>query len=124
MKNLNYQRGKIGEELAKKYLEEKGYQILLPNFRTRFGEIDLIAAKNNLLVFVEVKLKREENLGKPEEMITQQKIRKIQQAAEYFLTTNPQIAQKYLTYQIDAVCIVLSNDGSPQRITHWKNING
>lgn len=123
MKNLNYQTGKAGENLAKEYLIKEGYQILKTNFRTRAGEIDIIAFKNNTLVFVEVKLKIGEETGSPEEMINQRKILKIQQMAEFFLQTNPRLAEAFPSQQIDAVCIVLNPDGSSKRITHWQNIN-
>ena len=122
MKNLNYQTGKIGEQLAKQYLLKKQYQIVATNFRTRFGEIDLIASKNKTLVFVEVKLKTGESSGTPEEMINRAKIKQIRQMAEFFLQTNPQIANTFSTYRIDAICLVLNNDGSSKRITHWENI--
>ncbi len=122
MKNLNYQTGKIGEQLAKQYLLKKQYQIVATNFRSRFGEIDLIASKNDTLVFIEVKLKTGENSGTPEEMINQAKIKQIHQMAEFFLQTNPQIANTFSNYRIDAICLVLNSDGSSKRITHWKNI--
>ena len=123
MKNLNYQTGKLGENLARQYLIKKGYKILTSNFRSRFGEIDIIASKNNALVFIEVKLKIGEETGQPEEMINRRKINQIQKMAEIFLQTNPSIAQKFPFWQLDAVCIVLNPDGSSKRITHWKNIS-
>lgn len=122
MKNLNYQVGKIGELLAKKYLLKKEYQILASNFRTRFGEIDLVAGKNQTLVFAEVKLKIGEEFGSPEEMIDKKKLIQVQKTAEYFLQIYPEVAAKYPFYQIDAVCIVLNADGSCKRITHWENL--
>jgi len=57
MKQKNYEVGRLGEKIAAEFLAKKGYRILARNFRTRFGEIDLVAAKDGVLVFVEVKLK-------------------------------------------------------------------
>ena len=123
MKNLNYQTGKLGEDLARQYLIKKGYEILTSNFRSRFGEIDIIASKSNTLVFVEVKLKVGEEAGEPEEMINSKKISQIQKMAEFFLQNNSSLAQKFPLWRIDAICIVLNPDGSSKRITHWKNIS-
>jgi len=123
MKNLNYQTGKFGEDLAKQYLIKNGYEILTSNFRSRFGEIDIIASKNNALIFVEVKLKIGEETGQPEEMINSKKISQIQKMAEIFLQKNSSLAQKFPLWRIDAICIVLNPDGSSKRITHWKNIS-
>ena len=69
IKQFNRKIGKDGEEIAAKFLLDKGYNILEKNYYTRFGEIDLIASKNDILVFVEVKLKQTEDFGTPEEMI-------------------------------------------------------
>lgn len=122
MKDLNYQKGKKGEEIAKNYLIRKGYQILKENFRTRLGEIDIIAHKRETLIFTEVKLKIGEDKGTPEEMINLKKINKIQQIAEIFLQNYPEIAEKFSFYRIDTICIVLNSDKSIKRINHWKNI--
>ena len=69
MKEFNLQTGKIGEDIAKKYLEEKGYKIIEQNCRTRYGEIDLVAKDGRDLIFVEVRTKRGENFGTPEESL-------------------------------------------------------
>jgi len=124
MKNFNYQTGKIGEKIAQEFLIKKGYQIIQTNFRTRFGEIDLIANKNNRLIFVEVKLKIGEDFGSPEDMIDHHKLSQIQKTAEVFLQTNPQIVDNFQSNQIDAVCIVLNPDQTVKRINHWENLTG
>lgn len=122
MKALNYQTGKIGEEMARQYLANKGYQIVASNFRTRFGEIDLVAAKDKKLIFVEVKTKIGDQFGDPEEMIDKRKLGKIQIMAEVFLQNHSQIAGSYSTYQIDAVCLVLGPNNEVVRISHWKDL--
>lgn len=122
MKNLNYQTGKFGEKLARDYLIKKGYQIVAANFHNRFGEIDIIAAKNRYLVFVEVKAKIGETFGSPEEMADKYKIRRVQQMATVFLRDNPTLASKYPQYRIDAVCLVLDEDNNITRFNHWENL--
>jgi len=116
--------GKIGEDLAKKYLQEKGYKILEQNYRTRFAEIDLIAEKSegffgeNKLVFIEVRTKVAENFGSPEDTINRKKLFKVlQNAKSYTGFKNWQGACR-----IDAVCIVLNRDMSVTRLTHHENI--
>ena len=59
--------GALGERLAAKYLEKKGYRILERNFRCRMGEIDLIALRGSDLVFTEVKLRKDASYGEARE---------------------------------------------------------
>ena len=58
---------KIGEEAARKYLEDKGYRIIEQNYHTRYSEIDLIVERNNVLIFVEVRTKKNRDFVSPEE---------------------------------------------------------
>jgi putative endonuclease len=116
--------GKIGEDLARKFLEEKDYKILEQNYRTRFAEIDLIAEKSEgflekpKLVFIEVRTKVGENFGSPEDTINKNKLRKVLwNAKSYTGFKNWQGACR-----IDAVCIVLNRDMSVSRLTHHENI--
>ena len=122
MKRFNYKVGKKGEEMARNYLAKKGYQILESNFATRFGEIDLVCAKDEKLIFVEVKLKIGEVYGTPEEMIDVKKVAQVRKTAQRFLLKNSRLAAKYPVYQIDAVCIVLAKDGSSSRIDHYESL--
>lgn len=122
MRFLNYHKGKTGEEIARNFLTEKGCQIIKSNFQSRFGEIDLIAAINKTLIFAEVKLKTGEQFGSPEEMINPRKLRQIQNMAAVFIQQNPQLADNYPSYRIDAVCIVLKENGEVDRISHYENI--
>ena len=73
MKNI----GKIGEEAATNYLKEKGYKIQERNYRTSFGEIDIICRHKDSIIFVEVKTRRSDRYGCPEEAINTNKQRKI-----------------------------------------------
>ncbi|MEK7061479.1 MAG: YraN family protein [Patescibacteria group bacterium] len=116
-KQFNRKVGYEGEEIAAKFLLDKGYKILERNYHTRFGEIDLIVCKNNILSFVEVKLKHGEDFGTPEEMIGKFKLSQVQRMAEFYLMDKPNMAKIYKTYLIDAVCIV---GGS--RVTHYENL--
>lgn len=122
MKHQNYETGKAGEEIAGEFLEKKDYKILDKNFRTRFGEIDLIASDKDSLVFVEVKTKIGEDFGTPEEMINPHKIEKVQRMAELYITKNPRVSEKYARLRVDAVCLVLDHSKNVSRIDHYENI--
>ena len=76
--------GNIGEDLACSLLEGKGYDICARNYRCKFGEIDIIAHKDNTFVFVEVKLRKTGRSGFAEEAVPFAKQRKIGAAADHF----------------------------------------
>ncbi len=80
------QVGKENEELAQKFLENKGYHILDKNFSTRYGEIDIIAKKENILIFIEVRSKSYNHFGKPFETIDKNKIKKILKTAQTYIS--------------------------------------
>lgn len=121
-KQLNRKVGYEGEEIAAKLLLGKGYKILERNYYTKFGEIDLIASKNNALIFIEVKLKHGDNFGTPEEMIGNSKLFQVQRMAEFYLMDKPKMTEIYKTYSIDAVCIMVGEDGEVERISHYENL--
>lgn len=78
--------GKYGENLACRYLQGQGYTILARNFRChRFGEIDIIACKQSVYCFIEVKTRVSIRFGRPAEAVTLAKQRKIYRCAEYYL---------------------------------------
>ena len=78
--------GVLGEELAEIMLLEKGYTILARNFRCRYGEIDIIAAKNGVLAFVEVKTRLFGSCGRGSESVTAAKRQKIRRCALCYIS--------------------------------------
>ncbi len=79
-------KGKMGEEMARHFLEKNGYEIIEENYRHERSEIDLIGLLDNrLLVFVEVKLRGNNKFGEPEEFVTAPQKEKIHQAAESYI---------------------------------------
>jgi putative endonuclease len=82
--------GSSAESIAEDILKEKGYRIIGKNFRSRFGEIDIIARDGGTTVFVEVKARRSLNYGYPEEAVTMRKLEKIRKTIDYYLVLNPQ----------------------------------
>ncbi len=77
--------GREGEERAEKFLLSKGYKIIERNFKTSFGEIDLIAYWRKVLVFIEVRTRTSYNFGRPEESISEEKKKKISRVASLYL---------------------------------------
>lgn len=79
--------GLIGENLAAKYYRDNKYMILAANYRTRQGEIDLIASKNNIVVFVEVKTRSQNSIATPREFVNTAKQKRIILAAQSYIQT-------------------------------------
>ena len=78
-------KGKKGEQLAKDFLENQGYIIHELNWRFQHKEIDIIAEKNNEIVFVEVKSRKNSDFGEPEEAVTDKKQQLLIDAAEAYI---------------------------------------
>lgn len=116
MKIFNRETGRLAEDLAAAALGKKGYKILERNFSNRFGEIDIIAQDGDTLVFVEVKAKKGLDFGSPEEMINPSKLSRVRRMAEVYL------AGKSFPCRIDVVAVILSEDNSVLRLTHYENV--
>jgi len=116
MDNINI--GKYGEELACKYLESKGYKIKERNYRTFLGEIDIVCEYKKNIVFVEVKTRRSDKFGYPEEAINFIKQRKIIKNALCYLS-------KYHLWGenccFDVVLVRISKDKDIKSIKHIRN---
>ncbi len=116
--------GELGEESAVAFLQKKGYKIVARNWYNptgkRLGEIDIIAEKDDKLIFVEVKT-RDVSGGVrviPEEQITRMKLQKLQRAAECYVKQQGLWNQQW---QFDAVSVHMS-DGKMVKIDHLENI--
>lgn len=103
------QLGKLGEDIAQKYLEQKGYRILCRNFRYKTGEIDIIASKGAVLHFIEVKTRQGHAFGQPAESVTRQKRAHIKATISGYLSEWPGSLWKTAQMQIDVVEIELSH---------------
>lgn len=95
--------GERGERAAANFLEESGHQILHRNWRWgRVGEIDIIAAKNGQIIFVEVKTRQTGSAGSPEEAVDERKLRTIKLVALHWLREHPHAGSH--RYDIVGVC--------------------
>lgn len=86
MGNSKISKGRFGEEIARRFLQSLGYEILTSNFRTRIGEIDIIAKDKGDFVFVEVKTREDvDKWGLPAEAVTARKREKMENVALLYL---------------------------------------
>lgn len=107
--------GKLGEKLAAAYLSKKGYEVVDTNFRHRRGEIDLIARKAGLLVFVEVKARTgRAEWGYPEEAVNSKKAKKVIDSANAYIFKKDWQGD----IRFDIISVEL---GEPVRITHFED---
>ncbi len=99
--------------MALRYLLERGYELVERNYRTRYGELDLILRKDNTLVFVEVKLRRGTGFGGPLEAVTPRKQTTIRSLAEQYLSDRD---PAFDTVRFDVVGILV--DWDEPRLQH------
>ena len=100
--------GASGERLAAAALERQGYRVLARNWRCVYGEIDLVAEDRGELVFVEVKARRGQRMGSPEEGVTATKRRKLLASAQTYLAER---GEEQRAYRFDVVAIELDESG-------------
>jgi putative endonuclease len=106
--------GAWGEDQAAEYLIKRGLTILERNYRTRDGEIDLIASDGNSLIFVEVKTRTNLEFGYPEEAVTKEKLEHIHNAAEDYLVQHLEVTD----WRIDVIAIQ-GKPGSQEPEFEW-----
>jgi len=112
--------GKLGEKIAKKYLQNKGYEVLETNFQNKWGEIDLIGKKEKKIIFFEVKTILKKEGFFPEDKITSQKKKQLLKMAQIFLSANKIPFEK--SWQVDVLSIEIERNFQKAKITHYKNI--
>ena len=107
--------GKEGESAAADFLRASGYRIIETNFRTFFGEVDIIALDSGITVFVEVKTRSGSAYGSPFEAVTLKKQEKIRKVALFYMKKKKQ----ELEIRFDVVSITTAAGG--RRIEHIKD---
>jgi putative endonuclease len=113
--------GGSGERLAASWLEARGYRILGCNWRCAYGELDVIAEDDGELVFVEVKTRRGEAMGLPEEAITPSKRQHLVAAAQSYVEAAGKPEQ---AYRIDFVAVQLAPSGKLLEVRHYERAIG
>jgi putative endonuclease len=107
-----------GEDYAAQYLIDHGYALRARNWRCSAGEIDLVTEKDNRLIFVEVRTRRGDRLGTPEESITPAKRARLIAAAQTYLAEHSQIDRDW---RIDVIAIEIGSRGEVKRCTLIEN---
>ncbi len=110
--------GKTGEDLALDYLKSHNFSVLEKNFRSKFGEIDIIAEKKHCLYFIEVKTRSNLNHGEPYEAVNKRKIYHIKKASQYYLLKN-----KFEGYKLKIAVFSILIEGEKIDIKFWDNID-
>ena len=121
MENAKQALGKEGESLAKKYLEDKGFCVILQNYKCKTGEIDLICVKEKLLVFCEVKTRRSLIFGIPAEAVNATKIRHIRRVASWYLSQKMCINRLYSDFDMRFDVIEIVFVEQEYEINHIEN---
>ena len=113
----NKDLGQQGEQMIESYLSEKGYEILERNYRKKTGEIDLIARspEKDEMVFIEVKTRRSQKYGHPEEAVDRKKLKKIEKTALFWMNEHN---QTNTLWRIDVLALELNGE---VKITHLQN---
>lgn len=112
--------GRIGERLARSHLEAKSYRVVASNYRCRWGEVDLVARDGSAWVFVEVRTRRGDAYGGPEESVTAGKARRLISAARHFLASN-NVGSLDPQWRIDLVAVRLGPGRRVLSIRHLEN---
>ena len=121
MQSTTQKIGILAEQIAQKYLKDKAYKILSVNYKKPWGEVDIIAQKDNCINFVEVKASSQ-NRGSfgPELRVNKNKFFHIVRTAESFLQDND---LTNMEWQIDIVSVSFSDNWQKATIQHFKKIN-
>lgn len=109
--------GKWGEDLAARYLSQKGYLILARNVRTEYGEIDIVAQRDQTMVFVEVKTRTNRDFGYPETALTEKKKSHLLKAIQAYLQKEN---SEPTAWQVDVLAIQREKGGETL-IEHFEN---
>jgi len=114
MGNPKRDAGDAGEAFAAAHLEAHGFRVLARNFRTRMGEVDIIARNGQYVLFVEVKARKAGSMVTAEEAVDFHKQRRLRAAAEYYLVGHPSALQP----RFDVMCVELG-PGGQYKLSNW-----
>ena len=117
--NRRQRLGARAETTAVAYLQQRGYRLLERNYRCREGEVDAILADGETTVFLEVRARRGNSAGTPEESVTPAKARRLALVAQTYLEAHGQIEEPW---RIDLIALELTTDGSLSRLRHHRNV--
>ncbi len=108
--------GKAGEEIARRYLRERGLTILQSNYRWVRAEVDIVAEEGEVLVFCEVKMRTNDRYGAPEYAITPKKQRQVRKAALGYLAEH-EIRERVCRFDV----VAIEQSGTTMEIRHLRD---
>jgi putative endonuclease len=111
--NARQRLGRRGEEIAARRLEAEGYRVLTRNYRCPYGEVDLVAKEGDCLVFVEVRTRRGDEWGTPEESVTKAKQLRLLKVAQNYLDEH---GSWDVDWRVDVVAIDVDERGRVRRL--------
>ena len=115
--DLRHHLGRVGERLAREHLERLGYRVVAGNYRTRFGELDLIVCDATWLVFVEVKTRRTGAMESAVQAVSPTKQRRVRaMAAAWLVEATERPRSRELRF--DVVAVTVDRDGRLVRLDH------
>ena len=113
--------GFLAENIAARYLEDGGYEVIDKNYRKPWGEVDIIARKDGVVVFVEVKANSRATEGlNPEVRVDWKKMSKIKRVAAFYL--EKEFGDMEREWQVDIISVTFDQTNKKARIKHFKNI--
>lgn len=120
MTATNLQIGRLGEKIALVYLKKEKYLILETNFRSHWGEIDIVAQKKNKVYFIEVKTRVGTAYGQPYESVNYYKIKDLKRTINYYLLKKN---LKNYKLSLDVISIILDKDLKLKSLNYLENVD-
>ena len=114
------ERGKWGEQEAAKYLRKEGYALLAAGYRTRHGELDIIAEKDGIIVVVEVKTRSAFDFARGIDAVSPHKIRRMKSAAMAYISSRND--DRPLRFDVIEILAGEFRDDPPKEMNHYKNV--
>lgn len=111
--------GEFGENLAINYLKKNKYKIIDKNIKVSYKEIDIIAKKNNYIIFIEVKTRIANKFANPEEGMNHSKTKNLKKALNIYSKLKNINPEKM---QIDLICVLINKEEKKANIKHYKEV--
>lgn len=112
---MNIALGQLGEKIAVDYLKNNNFKIIKTHFTSHWGEIDIIAQKDSILYFIEVKTRISKKYGSPEEAVHYYKLKSLMRAVNYFLLKN----KIHSKMRLSIIAITLNSNLTPEKIKFY-----
>ncbi|HOA35684.1 MAG TPA: YraN family protein [Bacillota bacterium] len=122
MTRRRQQVGRAGEEAARSYLQRRGYRVAEANFRSPYGEIDLIAYQGSTLVFIEVRTRTGSSFGIPAESVTPEKLNRLKKTARFYMQSR---FGRELACRFDLIAVLMDRKSMAlNSLRHYRGIIG